>query len=73
MGVYFEKKFWLDTSERVIATFAEVLGAFLIAGATFADVDWATAASISGVAALASLLKCVAAQRVGDDSPSLIG
>jgi hypothetical protein len=71
-GVYYEKKFWKDVSERVIATFAEVLSVFLV-GSALTDVDWSLALNVSAGAGVAAFLKCLAAQRFGDDSASFVG
>ncbi|UVK59040.1 holin [Microbacterium phage Cen1621] len=63
--------FWIDAGERAAVTFAEVGLGFLVVGAGFASVDWLDAASVAGVAALASVLKSVVATRIGTGSASL--
>ena len=55
-----------DAFERAARTFAQGVLGFLVVDAGFADIDWANAASVSGVAALASLLMSVVATQVGD-------
>lgn len=61
------KTFFIDMAERAIKTFAQTLLGFVaVQGAAFADIDWATALSVSGVATLASLLTSVASYKVGD-------
>lgn len=58
--------FWKDTAERAIKTFAQVAASFLVIGTTgVLDVDWAQVASISGVAALVSVLTSLASEGVG--------
>ena len=66
--------FWRDTSERATKTFAQTLVVILGVGAVdLMSVGWVQALSVSGGAALLSLLSSIASARVGDsDSPSLI-
>jgi hypothetical protein len=65
--------FWLDAIERSIATFIEVLSAFLVADATFASIDWQLSFSIAGMATLAALIKSVgAAAKADTDTASLV-
>lgn len=62
-----------DAVERAVRTYAQGILGFLVADSTFASVDWATAASVSGVAALSSLLMSVLATGKGDpDDASLV-
>lgn len=66
--------FWKATAERAVKTFAQSVLALLVVGAGFADLDWATIASVSGVAALASVLTSIVSGYVGErGSPSLGG
>ena len=52
MSKYAEKRFWIDTFDRAISTFAQAGVAVLTAGATgLLDVDWQQALSVSGLAA----------------------
>lgn len=62
-------KFWKDTAERVVSTFAQALiGSGLVL--TFTD---ANAYIAAGVAAGVSLVKALAASQVGDpQSASLV-
>ena len=60
------KSFWKDAAERAIKTFAQVAATFLVLGTTgVADVDWIQVASVSGVAALISVLTSVASEGIG--------
>jgi hypothetical protein len=69
----FTPLFWIDSFERVVATFGEALLAFFIAGATFTQVDWGTAFAISGMAAAAAQLKAiVAAAKADTDTASFV-
>lgn len=60
------KKYLIDLAERVIVTFAEALLGAIGATATFGEVHWGVAFSTAGLAALVSLLKCIAAKKTGD-------
>lgn len=52
--------FWKGAAERAAATFAEAFGAILVADGTgLLDTDWTSSLSMSGMAALISLLKSV--------------
>lgn len=52
--------FWKGAAERLIKTFAQTLAAVFVIGTTgLLDVDWKTALSIAGAAALASFLTSV--------------
>lgn len=53
----FTKEFWIDLVERVISTFAETFVGCVTIGAGFGQIDWVEIISISGVAALVTLLK----------------
>lgn len=63
--------FWKATTERAVKTFAQTLGALLVAGVSFADVPWDNALSVSGVATLASVLTSVVGANIGTAGPSL--
>ena len=59
------KSFWKDAAERAVKTFAQVAATFLVIGTTgVLDVDWVQVASVSGVAALISVLTSVASEGV---------
>ena len=66
--------FWKSAGERAVRTFAQVLLSMLVVGETgFLDVDWVQALSVSGLAALASILMSVSATGFGDSgTPSYI-
>ena len=60
--------FWKSAGERAARTFAQVLLSMLVVGETgFLDVDWVQALSVSGLAALASVLMSIVATGVGDE------
>lgn len=68
----FTRLFWIDSTERVIATFGETLLGFFVANATFAAISWGTAFSVAGMAAAAAQLKAVvAAAKADTDTASL--
>lgn len=58
--------FWKATLERAIRTFAQTFAALLVADPLIGAVefDWLDAASVSGLAALASVLTSVGASAV---------
>lgn len=69
----YTKRFWKDVLERAIVTFAEVMVGFLGTGLGFGEINWWMAFSVAGVATLASVLKSIAARKVGDsDTASLV-
>ena len=60
------RAFWKDSAERSIKTFAQTAVSFLVIGTTgVLEVDWEQIVSVSGVAALASILTSIASDRVG--------
>jgi hypothetical protein len=67
--------FWRDAAERAIATAAQTgVGLLVVDSVTVGllDVDWPGGLAVVGSAALASLLKALAATRFGDrESASL--
>ena len=69
----FTSKFWRDAAERALSTAAQ--SALLVFGADQMDAisaDWATVAGFALGGAVLSLLKAVAAAKVGnEDSASL--
>lgn len=75
-GPMFNGAFWKDTAERVVVTAAQALLA-VIGVEVFkpnAVDSWTAAGWIVLLAALASLLKCLIASRVGgSDNASLVG
>lgn len=68
------KLFWADALERSIKTFAQAAVALLTAGAAgLLAVDWVQLLSVSGLAAVVSILTSIASGQVGDsDSASLV-
>lgn len=60
--------------ERAIKTFAQALGAVLVANGTgLLDADWTASLSTAGMAAVLSVLTSVGSSSVGSDGPSLAG
>ncbi len=69
MSKYADKKFWIDTLDRAVSTFAQAAVAVLTANATgLLDVDWAQMLSVSGLAGAVSILTSVAFR--GSDKPT---
>lgn len=70
----FTRSFWKDTLERVVATAAQaLLGALPASHVPGTVLPLRGALAVAGGAAVLSLLKCVAASRVGDsDSAALL-
>lgn len=68
------KTFWADTVERSVKTFAQAAVAILTSGAIgLLNVDWVTLVSVSGLAALVSVLTSIASGSTGKtDSASLV-
>lgn len=61
MSKYASKKFWVDTADRAVATFAQgALGAITADTIGVTDLDLGAVASIGGLAALVSVLTSVA-------------
>lgn len=57
----FTKDFWVDTLERAIRTACQAaLSAGVVGGVGLFDVDWLNVGGIALVAAIASVLTCVA-------------
>lgn len=57
----FSKDFWIDTFERAIRTACQAaLSAGVVGGVGLFDVDWMNVGGIALVAAIASVLTCVA-------------
>lgn len=51
-------EFWSDTLERAVYTFAEAMLGYMTVGG-FSDIDWKHALSVSGVAFIATIFKCI--------------
>ena len=63
--------FWRSSAERALRTLAQVLLSMIVVGETgFLDVDWIQAASVAGLAAVASVLMSIVATGVGDKGTS---
>ncbi|HWL59285.1 MAG TPA: holin [Microbacteriaceae bacterium] len=61
MSKYANRRFWIDTADRAIATTAQAAIATLTAGITgLLDVDWVQLGSIAGLAGAVSLLTSIA-------------
>ena len=57
----FTKDFWVDTFERAIRTACQAaLSAGVVGGVGLFDVDWMNVGGIALVAAIASVLTCIA-------------
>lgn len=57
----FTKDFWVDTLERAIRTACQAaLSAGVVGGVGLFDVDWLNVGGVALVAAIASVLTCVA-------------
>lgn len=57
----FTKDFWIDTFERAIRTACQAaLSAGVVGGVGLFDVDWLNVCGIALVAAIASVLTCIA-------------
>lgn len=68
----FNLAFWKASAERAVKTFAQVLGALLVADpvAGILDIDWGQALSVAGLGAVVSLLTSIGSTATGG-SPSL--
>lgn len=71
--MFTNKKFWKDTLERAIKTFAQSLVAVGLSGATgVLDVDWVNALSVALLATLVSVFTSIGSGTIGDDSASVV-
>lgn len=67
----FTKAFWNATFQRVIRSFAASLSALLVASGTgILDTDWTARFSTAGMAAVATLLLCIAGTAQSGSGPS---
>lgn len=65
--------FWAQTIERAVKTLAQTAVATISGNAVgLLDLDLVQVASVSGLAALLSVLTSIGSGSVGDDSPSLV-
>lgn len=73
MSFLTEKVFWIDTIERSVKTFAQAAVAVLTSNVVgLLDVDFVTLASVSGLAAVISMLTSIASGQVGGKGASLV-
>lgn len=77
MSVLTSRSFWFDTIERALKTFAQtaaaLLAAFVSGGHGLEAVNWVMVASVSGLAAIFSVVTSIGSAKVGDkDSASLV-
>ena len=67
------KHFWVATIERSLKTLAQTAVATISGNAVgLLDLDLVQVASVSGLAALLSVLTSIGSGSVGDDTPSLV-
>ena len=65
-------RFWAAAGERAVKTGAQVAASLLVASGTgLLDTDWLTALSVSGMAAVISLLSSVGSDVATGSGPSL--
>ena len=65
-------RFWRAAGERAVKTFCQVAASLLVASGTgLLDTDWVTAVSVSGMAAVISLLTSVGSDVATGSGPSL--
>lgn len=65
-------EFWKAATERGIKTFAQTAAALAVgAGTGLIDTDWLSLASVSGMAALVSLLTSIGSDALTGSGPSL--
>lgn len=68
----FTRAFWAATAERAVKTFAQAEAALLLAAGTgILDTDWTTSVSVSGMAAVISVLTSVGSDVATGSGPSL--
>lgn len=66
------RAFWAAAAERSVKTLAQTAAALLVgAGTGLLDADWLAVASVSGMAAVVSLLTSVGSGALTDGGPSL--
>ena len=64
--------FWRAAAERAVKTFAQTAGALIVAAGTgLLDTDWLALVSVSGMAALVSLLTSIGSDALTGSGPSL--
>lgn len=67
--IWEDVEFWKDTANRAIWTFCESAFGMITIGQAFTDINWLHIFSVSGVAAIATILKCiyVSTKRIDDN------
>jgi hypothetical protein len=70
----FTAQFWIATAERAVKTLAQTALSFFVIGTTgLLELDWVALGSVSGAAAVASVLMSVASAGVNGSGPSVAG
>lgn len=70
----FTKDFWIDLTERSIATFAQTLAALLIAAGTgILDTEWQSVLSVALMAGLLAVLKAIGANAYDEKTGGSMG
>lgn len=70
----FSKAFWKATAQRVVRSFAASLGALLTADGTgILDASWSEQLSAAGMAAVITLLLCLAGEQLTDGAGPAFG
>lgn len=57
--IWEDKEFWKDTANRTICTFCETAFGMITIGQAFTEINWLHIASVSGVAAIVTVIKCI--------------
>lgn len=66
------RTFWQAVAERALKTLAQAAAAMLVADGTgLLDADWLTVLSVSGMAAVVSVLTSIGSAAATDGGPSL--
>lgn len=67
------KQFWLDALERALSTLAQTLLAWMAVDIALWDLDWQQGLGVALTAAVASVLKSIAASNVAEpETASLV-
>ncbi len=57
--IWEDAEFWKDTANRAICTFCEAAFGMITIGQAFTEINWLHIVSVSGVAAIATVIKCI--------------
>lgn len=57
--IWEDVEFWKDTANRAICTFCETVFGMITIGQAFTEINWLHIASVAGVAAVATVIKCI--------------